>query len=87
MTPPFYFSRCIEDDSLEESMSTMLETVSRNLESGFHLELELLINYVQEGMSLESFNQLVFNLNQELSTQYENGPACPGLNVRPPAVH
>lgn len=89
MMPPTYISGCIDEDILQDSMEVMLTTVSANCESGYQIDIDALIRYVQDGMTLETFNLLVLNLNSELSTQFQRGGGSCGfvINVNHATVH
>lgn len=89
MMPPTYIAGCIDEDLLQESMEVMLNTVSANCESGYQLDIDVLIRYVQDGMTLETFNLLVLNLNRELSAQFQKGGGSYGfvMNYNHATVH
>lgn len=70
--PPLYVSGCVDKDLLCDAMDCMLQAVSANNDMGYRLDVETIIQYVKDGMTLETFNQLALNLNRELSTQFKS---------------
>ena len=73
LLPPAYLTACIDKTLLCEWMEDMLETIARNIDRGYQIDIDIVSQYVQHGMTLETFNMLVLNLNKELNTQFENG--------------
>lgn len=89
MVPPIFIAGCIDENLLQESMETMLNTVSANCEFGYRLDIDVLIRYVQDGMTLQTFNLLVLNLNRELSVRFKSGRGSYGVgsNFSNPTIH
>lgn len=73
MEPPKYILSCSEEKALADSIDSMLDSVSDNIDEGYKLDIELLAETIQAGITLSTFNMLVLNLNRELNAQYECG--------------
>lgn len=90
MVPPIYITGCIDEALLSESMEAMLATVSANLDSGYRLDIDVVTQHVQDGMTFETFNLLALNLNRELSIQFEKGGGSYGFVMnynQAPTIH
>lgn len=89
MVPPIYITGCFDATLFSESMEAMLEIVSVNIDSGYRLDIDVVTQHVQDGMTLETFNLLVLNLNRELSIQFETGGGSYGfvMNYNQASIH
>ena len=89
MVPPFYISGGDDESMLCESMEAMLETVSRNVDADYLINMDLVTQYVQDGMTMRTFNLLVQNLNKDLGAQFnkKGGSYSAVMNYNSPIIH
>lgn len=89
MVPPIYISGCVDESLLCESMEALLETISSNVDAGYQVNMDLITQHVQDGMTMETFNLLVQNLNKELKAQFgKNGGSYGAVtNFNSPTIH
>ena len=71
MLLPIYISGCKDETLLCESMESMLETVVGNINAGYDIDIAVVTQHIQDGMTIETFNLLVQSLNKELSGQFQ----------------
>lgn len=69
---PEFVATCQYETRLIDSMEKMLIQVQFNLEIGYYLHADHIISSIERGMTLDSFNRFVQNLNRDLARQYEN---------------
>lgn len=73
MVPPIYISGCKDETLLCESMEFMLETVASNIDVGYEIDIDLVTQHIQDGMTVDTFNLLAQNINNEMSNQFQKG--------------
>lgn len=69
MIRPVYISVCAEDVELKEAMVNLVESVSANIQSGYELSFDAVVQHVTDGMTVDTYNQLAQNINKLLSDQ------------------
>ena len=72
MIHPNYLTYCEEERWLNAAMDKLINEVAVNLDLGYHLDLESISDSVQNGMTKQTFNMLVCNVNNMLREQFEN---------------
>lgn len=89
MAPPIYISGCVDESLLCESMEAMLGTISSNVDAGYQINIDIVTQHVQDGMTMQTFNLLVQNLNKELGAQFgkNDGSYSAVTNYSSPTIH
>lgn len=89
MVPPIFISGCKDETLFCESMESMLETLVGNINAGYDIDIDVVTQHIQDGMTVETFNLLVQNLNKELSGQFQKsgGSYRAVTNHSNPTIH
>ena len=89
MVSLIYISECVDESLLFESMEVLLETLSSNVDAGYQVNIDLITQHVQDGMTMETFNLLVKNLNKELEAQFRKNGGSYGAvtNLNSATIH
>lgn len=69
---PLYIDECRRQEELLESIEGLLFTLIKNIEAGYIHDINQVIEYIQYGMTLETFNMLALNINSELKKQIQD---------------
>lgn len=66
---PCYIAGCDDQYQLKNAIDTMILDLFKNLDAGYDLNIDVVIDGVLNGITLETFNMLALNINKELKTQ------------------
>jgi len=69
---PLYIDECRRQEKLSESIEGLLFTLIKNIEAGYIHDVNQVIEHIQYGMTLETFNMLALNINSELKKQIQD---------------
>ncbi|MDX2507038.1 MAG: hypothetical protein QNL62_21540 [Gammaproteobacteria bacterium] len=66
---PSYIAGCDRQYQLKNAIDTMILDLLKNLDAGYDLNIDVVIEGVLNGITLETFNMLALNINKELKAQ------------------
>ena len=66
---PAYIAGCIDPSDLKNAIDAMILDLLKNLDAGYDLNIDVVIDGVLNGISLETYNMLALNINKELKAQ------------------
>ena len=66
---PCYIAACYDGTMLKDAIDTMIIDLLKNLDAGYDLNIDVVIDGVLNGITLETYNMLALNINKELKDQ------------------
>ena len=66
---PSYIAGCDSQYELKNAIDRMILDLLTNLDAGYDLNVDVVIDGVLNGISLETYNMLALNINKELKAQ------------------
>lgn len=66
---PSYIAGCDNQYQLKNAIDTMILDLLKNLDAGYDLNIDVVLEGVLNGITLETFSMLALNLNRELKSQ------------------
>jgi hypothetical protein len=66
---PSYIAGCDNQYQLKNAIDTMILDLLKNLDAGYDLNIDVVIDGVLNGITLETYNMLALNINRELKAQ------------------
>lgn len=66
---PSYIAGCDSQYELKGAIDTMILDLLKNLEAGYDLNIDVVIEGISNGITLETYNMLALNINKELKEQ------------------
>lgn len=66
---PCYISGCDNQYQLKNAIDTMILDLLKNLDAGYDLNIDVVIEGISNGITLETYNMLALNINKELIKQ------------------
>ena len=66
---PSYIAGCDDQYQLKNAIDTMILDLLKNLDAGYDLNIDVVIDGVLNGITLETYNMLALNINRELKAQ------------------
>ncbi len=66
---PSYIAGCDSQCELKNAIDRMILDLLTNLDAGYNLNVDVVIDGVLNGISLETYNMLALNINKELKAQ------------------
>ena len=66
---PSYIAGCDDQYQLKNAIDTMILDLLKNLDVGYDLNIDVVIDGVLNGITLETYNMLALNINKELKAQ------------------
>lgn len=66
---PSYIAGCDNQYQLKDAIDAMILDLLKNLDAGYDLNVDVVIDGVLNGISLETYNMLALNINKELKAQ------------------
>lgn len=69
MTNLILIPKCENDSDLIDSVELMIELAQQNIENGYDVDIDTIFDYAQGVLTLETFNNLVSILNNDISSQ------------------
>jgi len=66
---PSYIVGCDDQYQLKNAIDTMILDLLKNLDAGYDLNIDVVIDGVLNGITLETYNMLALNINKELKAQ------------------
>jgi hypothetical protein len=70
MLIPFKFQLSDKNQHISELIFELLHSAEKNVDLGYKIDLQHLEEIVKKGMTYNTFDMLVYNLNRELLKQY-----------------
>jgi hypothetical protein len=73
MMQPLYAAQCTENQFLSEAVDGLLEAIETNAKRGYKIDTGQVVTHITNGMTLDTFNQLVLTINSTLNDQFRKG--------------
>ena len=66
---PCYIAGCDDQYELKSAIDTMILDLLKNIDAGYNLNVDVVIEGLLNGVTLETYNMLALNINKELKEQ------------------
>lgn len=83
---PIKFEPCDRNEHMSDLVYQLMDCAEKNVDLGYHIDLQHLEEIVGAGMTYDTLDMLINNLNQSIEKQYQNSLLDNGMQTKQ-AIH